>query len=73
MVCPKCSGSNVQVSMVQDKLKTNHVSPLARMGRLLLILCTCGLWLLVPKSKSNSSIKNRKMAVCQSCGHSWRV
>nr|DAG56997.1 MAG TPA: 50S ribosomal protein L2 [Caudoviricetes sp.] len=41
----------------------------------MLVLCTCGLWLLVPKRKSTSrtNIRTRKMAICNTCGYSWEV
>lgn len=73
MVCPKCNSENVNVQVVTDKIKTNHTGILHSLGRLTLILCTCGLWLLVPKRKENSKVKNSNIAVCQSCGHSWKV
>ena len=63
--------------MVQTGAKTNtrKSSILAWFGRQLLIICTAGLWLLVGKRKSMSKTRfsNKKMAICQSCGHSWRV
>jgi hypothetical protein len=43
--------------------------------RLLLIICTCGLWLLLgkKKSKTKTTFKNEKVAVCQSCGNQWNI
>ena len=42
-------------------------------GRLILIICTCGLWLLFGRKKyrSKTSFSNQKVAICQNCGHSW--
>ncbi len=73
MNCPKCGSDKVNVQMVDTKVKTNNVGIFGRLIRLTLILCTCGLWLLVPKRKSNSKIKNRSVAVCQNCGHHWNI
>lgn len=73
MVCPKCGSENVNISIVNNKVKSSHAGALVKMGRAFLVLCTCGLWLLVPKSKGNSKIKSAKMAVCQSCGNSWKM
>lgn len=75
--CPKCSSCFINYQFVQEnaKTKTNNVSILSRLGRALLVLCTCGLWLLVPKRKSTSktNIRSRKMAICNTCGYSWEV
>lgn len=73
MNCPKCSSENVNVQIVTDKIKTSHTSFIRTLCRWFLILCTCGLWLLVPKRKENSKVKNSSMAVCQNCGHRWKV
>lgn len=73
MVCPKCKSDKVNVQMVNTKVKTNNTGIIHSLARLTLILCTCGLWLLVPSRKYNSKVKNKSMAVCQNCGHSWNV
>ena len=77
MNCPKCGSPNVNISMVQTKAKTNtrKAGLLSRLGRLFLILCTAGLWMLVTKRRTQSKTRftNEKIAVCQSCGHSWKV
>lgn len=73
MTCPKCGSENVNVQMVNSKIKTNNTGIIHSIIRLSLIVCTCGLWLLVPKRKSNSKIKSKCMAVCQNCGHHWNA
>lgn len=73
MKCPKCESENVNIQMVNTKIKTNHTGIIHAIGRLCLICCTCGLWLLVPSRKENSKVKNKSMAICQSCGHNWKV
>ncbi len=75
--CARCGSNNVQVSMVQTGAKTNtrNASLSSRIGRLLLIYLTAGIWLLVTKRKTQSKTKfiNQNMAVCQNCGYSWKV
>ena len=75
--CASCGSCNVQISIVQTGAKTNtrNASLSSRIGRLLLIYLTAGIWLLVTKRKTQSKTKytNQKMAVCQNCGYSWNV
>lgn len=76
MTCPKCGGTaNVQSVQVSAGTNTHKRGCLWTLGRWFLILCTCGLWLLVGKSKSRSNTKfiNDTMAICQSCGYHWKV
>lgn len=77
MRCPRCGSYNVQISMVQTGAKTHsRGTPIGqRIGRWLLIYFTLGLWLLVTKRRTYSKTKfqNEKMAICQSCGYSWKV
>lgn len=49
-------------------------------GRAGMIMATGGLWALTPKksdykeiSKESTELSQIKMAVCQSCGHSWKI
>lgn len=77
MTCPKCQNSNVTMSNTQTtgKIRTKNNGCLWQIGRWILIICTCGLWLLVGKRKEKSNIeyKNQTEAICQSCGHRWTV
>lgn len=77
MCCPRCSSCYIRYDMVSDgmKTKTSEVSLARKIGRAFMVLCTCGLWLFVPKKKSSSKtyISTRKIAICQSCGYSWEV
>jgi len=77
MVCPKCGSNNVNVQMVQTSAKTKHNGRGLLWGicRGLLILFTCGLWLLVGKSKgkSKTKIKNKSMCICQNCSNNWEM
>lgn len=70
MVCPKCKCENVNVN-TSVVMKSKHRSFL---WNLLMICCTAGLWLiwmLVRKKKEKQVTV--KMAVCQGCGHSWKL
>ena len=77
MVCPKCNSQNVNVTVVQTNAKTRNRGRgcLWSIGRLTLIICTCGLWLLVGKSKGKGKTKfaNETQAVCQNCGYRWSI
>ena len=77
MKCVKCGSENVTITMQQvgGKTRTKKMGCLWSIGRWLLILCTCGLWLLLGrrKSTSNTKFKNVKYAICQECGHSWKI
>lgn len=77
MVCPKCKSENVTVTteQVSGKTKGSGMGCLWALGRWTLIICTCGLWLLVGKRKGTgkTSFKNQTVAVCQNCGNKWNV
>lgn len=73
MICSKCGSQNIKIEVIQTSSKTNNVSILRRIGRLTLIVCTLGLWALVPKRKEHTTYKNEKMCICQECGNSWKM
>lgn len=77
MKCSKCGSENVMVVSEQTKGKTkvSGTSPLRKFGRFFMIFITCGLWLLVPKKKvtGKTKYKNDTVAICQNCGHKWKV
>lgn len=73
MICEKCLSSNCRVDIVIDNINTNNTSLLRKIGRLLLIINTCGLWLFIPSRKSNSKINNCKLLVCNNCGHTKKI
>ena len=73
MNCPRCGAANVSVQMVTDSMRTRGRGCLWTLGRLLLIVCTFGLWLIIGRSLAKSKMKNHKEAICQSCGYSWKV
>lgn len=75
MVCPKCGSQNVQVmnEVVGEKTRGRATGCLWKIGRWLLIICTCGLWLLVGRRKEThkTKTKNRTVAICQDCAYRW--
>jgi len=77
MVCPKCGSANVNIISEQTEAKTGTKGNgcLWALGRWTLILCTCGLWLLVGKhkGKSTTKFKSETMGLCQSCGNKWKI
>jgi len=70
MKCPRCGSANINVVMDTSQ-KIKNMGCLWGLGRGLLILCTVGLWLLVPKRIG--STKSKPTALCQNCGNKFRV
>lgn len=77
MVCKKCKSENVLVTSEQTSSKTSAKGNgcLWSIGRGMLILCTCGLWLLVGKHKGTgkTNYKNQTVCICQNCGYKWKI
>lgn len=81
MVCPKCNGENVTITMQQVSSKTkksgNGVGGhLNNAARGVTAMCTFGLSNLVwKKSKGGEKTKitNQKICLCQDCGNSWEI
>ena len=77
MKCPKCGSEHINIQLEQVSAKTRHRNKgiLWVLVRLTLIICTCGLWLLIGgrKGTSKTKFKTRKVAICQGCGHSWNI
>ena len=74
-VCPKCGSTNISYQVIQTGAvtSTKNKGCLFGIGRMILIICTLGLWYLFGKKKSKSKTKftNKKVAICQNCGHQW--
>ncbi len=69
MVCPKCGSQNVNVQAVAEQKKRGcFMSALW----LFLACCTLGLILIIPALTQKGS-KTRTYAICQDCGHRWKV
>ena len=79
MVCPKCNSENVNVQIEQVSSKTKKhgngfggiVNNTARAAT---AVCALGMSNLVwKKSKGGekTTVENKKVCVCQNCGHSW--
>lgn len=77
MVCPKCGSENVLVTNEQTSAKTKgkNMGCLWSIGRACLIVCTCGLWLLVGRRSRTDKTKfvNKTVAICQNCGNKWVI
>lgn len=77
MVCPKCGSESVHVQSEQLAAKTKNRGNgcLWSMGRWFLIICTCGLWLLVGRHKGSgkTEIKSHTVGICQNCGYKWEI
>ena len=78
MVCPKCKGTDLKIQMVEvgQKTKGKGASGLSKLGRATMQVSTLGMYGLVAgksKGKEKTTTVNEKRAVCQSCGHDWKV
>lgn len=82
MTCTKCGSSNVNVQMVSEsQLKNKHHSILYWLfigwwWRPLLWFCLTIPMIFVKlfgHKKQKIVTKHSSMAVCQDCGHSWKV
>jgi len=73
MKCPKCGSENVITQLVTD-VKTKRRGCLAWGLWILAAVFTLGLILIIPLL-TNSKVKTKTHieAVCQNCGHSWKV
>lgn len=77
MQCKKCGSENVIVTTEQTSAKTNTKNKgcLFGLGRICLIIFTCGFWLIFGKKKGTSKTKfdHTTVAICQNCGNKWTV
>lgn len=77
MNCPSCGCPNVTVTLEQtgSKTRTRTTGCLWSLGRLFMIIITCGLWLLVGRRKRTSTTKfyNRTVGVCLNCGNKFYI
>lgn len=77
MNCPKCGSDKVivQIEQVSAKTKQRKMGCLWSIGRICLIVCTAGLWLLIGKRHrtERTQYTNKSVAVCQNCGNKWEA
>ena len=79
--CPKCKSTSINISMVETGSTTKR-SGIGLFGRThnavrgVASVATLGIaGKIIPKAEGKNKTKANleKMAVCQSCGHSWKV
>lgn len=77
MICEKCGSNNMMVTTEQKSAKTRQrkTGILWGLARMFMILCTCGLWLIIGKRSgtSKTKFKNQTVALCQNCGHKQKI
>ena len=77
MVCPRCNNDNVTITTEKVSAKSEHkdTTILWLIGRVIMIFCTCGLWLLVPRhrGKSDTAYTYQTVGICQACGNKWII
>ena len=79
--CPKCKGTNISVQMVVVGSKTKksgngllgNTYNAARGAANIATLGIAGKILPKAEGKEKSTVQNEEMAICQNCGHSWKV
>jgi len=73
MKCPRCGSDNVTVQAITE-VKTKRRGCLGWLLWILLAICTLGLILIIPLiTNSKTKSKTHSEAVCQNCGHRWKV
>lgn len=71
--CPKCGSDELTIQAVTD-VKTKHRGCFGWAMWILLAICTFGLILIIPLlTNSKTKTKTTTQAVCQNCGHRWKV
>ncbi|MBQ8786939.1 MAG: hypothetical protein IJZ61_04820 [Oscillospiraceae bacterium] len=77
MKCSRCGSYNVTIQAVTEtQTKTKHRGCLGWALWILLAVCTCGLVLIIPaitNTWTKTKTRTHSEAVCQCCGHRWRV
>jgi DNA-directed RNA polymerase subunit RPC12/RpoP len=73
MKCSRCGSENVIVQVVTET-KTKHRGCFGWLLWTLLAICTFGLIIIIPLlTNKKTKSKSHGEAVCQDCGHRWRV
>jgi hypothetical protein len=73
MVCPKCGSEHIAFEVVTET-RTKHRGCIGWTIWILLAICTLGLILIIPLlTNSKTKSKTHTEAICQSCGHRWKV
>lgn len=77
MKCEICGSDRIAILNKQTEAitRTKHTGILWKLGRLTMIVCTGGLWLMIGKrkEKGKTKYKNKTVAICNNCGHKWEV
>lgn len=70
MKCKKCGSEDVKIDSSTYTVSKSR----SFLWNLLLVICTGGLWILwMLIRKKKEKLVTEKRAVCQKCGHSWKV
>lgn len=75
--CPKCGSENItyQVQELGRTVSRTDNTSARKAGRKALTIATMGVWGLTakPQGKEHSYVRNGTFAICQNCGHAWRI
>lgn len=67
--CPLCGATNIQYQTIAEAKKTGCLTVL---GYILLAITCIGIFIVIPLMLRKKTV-TATYAVCQSCGHRWRV
>lgn len=79
--CPECGSENITVQIVESGAKTKrkgngvagHLNNTARGLTAVATLGVSNIFWKKSKGSNTTKIKNEKVAICQDCGHSWKI
>lgn len=74
MVCPKCGSSNYEiVPITKGKIKKRGL--IMTLVHIMLIICTAGLWVIVPllRGGSKGKIRTKTIGICRDCGKKFNI
>ncbi len=79
--CLKCKASNINVQMVNSEMSTKrnsvglfgHAHNAVRGVASVATLGLAGKVISKAEGKNKTKVKMQKVAICQNCGHSWKL
>ena len=72
--CPKCGSNNVTIQLVNEQKKRGClIALISLIIKIVLIFVSIILWLISLIIPTKRKTKTNKYAICQNCGHSWKI
>ena len=74
MICPKCGGNNVSITVVNQQYEEKRRGCLMWCVWIILAICTIGLILIIPfMTRKKTNMRDKTVAICQNCGYRWNL